>query len=157
MQHLISICGYCFLVGMFSKHNSWKDNEIVIVIFSQEILAVFRYDSYSMDRPAGGCRLLVFPLLMLLNCPPNMCPTLNPQLHKKWILPIIIKTSFVNCSLNSANQYTFKYLNNGETSKMTPLTPSVKLFTGGPNASKPVSSFTAKTMRHIRHPPPQKL
>ena len=38
-------------------------------------------------------------------------------------------------------------------SKMTTLTPSAKLFTGGPNDSKPVSSFTAKTMRHIRHPP----
>ena len=58
------------------------------VIFSQETLPVFRYDSYLMDRPADGCRFLVFPLLMLLNCPSNKCRTLNPldQLHKKWIL-----------------------------------------------------------------------
>ena len=35
---------------------------------------------------------------------------------------------------------------------MTTLTASAKSFTGGPNASKPVSSFTIKTMRHIRHP-----
>ena len=38
-------------------------------------------------------------------------------------------------------------------SKMTTLTPSVKSFTGGTNALKPVSSFTTKNMRHIRHPP----
>ena len=36
---------------------------------------------------------------------------------------------------------------------MTTLTLSAKSLTGGPNASKPVSSFTTKTMRHIRHPP----
>ena len=39
---------------------------------------------------------------------------------------------------------------------MTTLTPSAKSFTREPNASKPVSSFTTKTMMHIRHPPPQK-
>ena len=38
-------------------------------------------------------------------------------------------------------------------SKKTTLAPSAKSFTGGPNASKPVSSFTTQTMRHIRHPP----
>ena len=36
---------------------------------------------------------------------------------------------------------------------MTTLTPSAKSLTGGPNASKPVGSFTTETMRHIRHPP----
>ena len=36
---------------------------------------------------------------------------------------------------------------------MTTLTPSVKFFTGGTNASKPVSSYTTNTMRHIRHFP----
>ena len=35
---------------------------------------------------------------------------------------------------------------------MTTLTQSAKSFTGGPNALKLVSSFTAKTMGHIRHP-----
>ena len=45
---------------------------------------------------------------------------------------------------------------------MTTLTPSAKSFTGGPNASKPVDSFTTKTMRHIRHshpptPPPKSV
>ena len=35
---------------------------------------------------------------------------------------------------------------------MTTLTASAKSFTGRTNASKPVSSFTIKTMRHIRHP-----
>ena len=31
VQHLISICGYIFLVGIFDvqEHSSWKDNEIV--------------------------------------------------------------------------------------------------------------------------------
>ena len=38
-------------------------------------------------------------------------------------------------------------------SKMTTLTPIVKSFIGGSNASKPVSSYTTKTMRHIRHSP----
>ena len=62
-----------------------KIMEWFIVIFSQEILPVFRYDSYLIDRPTGGCRLLVFPLLMLFDCRPNMCHTLNPlvQQHKK--------------------------------------------------------------------------
>ena len=39
---------------------------------------------------------------------------------------------------------------------MTTLTPSAKSFTGGPNALKPVGSFTTKTMRHIWHPPHKK-
>ena len=67
-----------------------------------------------MDRPAGGCRFLDFPLLMLLNWPPNMCRTLNPldQLHKMWMIRNVLKTYLVYCSLNSANPYTFKYLNN---------------------------------------------
>ena len=52
---------------------------------------------------------------MLLNCPPNLCSTLNPldQLHKDWILRYRLKTSLVYCSLNSASPYTFKNLNNG--------------------------------------------
>ena len=37
-------------------------------------------------------------------------------------------------------------------SKMATLTPSPKSYTGRPNASKPVSSFTTD-MIHIRHPP----
>ena len=108
-----------------------------------------------MDRPASGCRSLVFPLLVLLNCPPNMCRTLNPldQLHKKCILRNVLKTSLVYCSLNSASPYTFKYLNNGGSIQNETLTPSAKSFTGGANASKPVGSFATKTMRHIRHPP----
>ena len=36
---------------------------------------------------------------------------------------------------------------------MTTLTASVKSFTEGTNASKPVSSYTTKSMRHIRHFP----
>ena len=36
-------------------------------------------------------------------------------------------------------------------SKITTLTTSVKSFTGGASASTPVSSYTTKTMRHIRH------
>ena len=44
-----------------------------------------------------------------------MCSTLNPvdQVHKKWTLGNVLKTSLVNCSLNSVSPYTFKYLNNG--------------------------------------------
>ena len=40
---------------------------------------------------------------------------------------------------------------------MTTLIPSAISFTGGPNVSKSVSSFTTKTMRHIRHPPPKNV
>ena len=44
-----------------------------------------------------------------------MSRTLNPldQLHKKWILRNVLKTTLVYCSLNSASPFTFKYLNNG--------------------------------------------
>ena len=36
---------------------------------------------------------------------------------------------------------------------MTTLIPSAKSLHRGTNASKPASSFTTKTMRHIKHPP----
>ena len=36
---------------------------------------------------------------------------------------------------------------------MRALSPSAKSFVGGPNASKPVSSFTTKNMRRTKHPP----
>ena len=101
---------------MSMKHSSWKDNEIVYChLLTQETLPVFQHDSYLMERPAGESSFLVFSLLMLLNCLPNMCRTLNPldQLHKKLILRNILKTYLVYCSLNSASPYTFKYLNNG--------------------------------------------
>ena len=106
-----------------------------------------------MDRPAGGCGFLVFPLLMLLNCPPYMCHTLNPlnQLHKKWILRIVLKISFIYCSLNSAKPYTFKHLNNGGSIQNDKTDSKCEFFKGGTNASTPASSFTAKTMRHFRH------
>ena len=39
---------------------------------------------------------------------------------------------------------------------MTTLTASANTFTRGSNVSKPVSSFTTKTMRHISHPSTQK-
>ena len=79
-----------------------------------------------------------------------MCRTLTAQ---KCILHIVLRTSFDYCSFNSANLYTLKHLNNGGSIQMTTLTPSVKYFTGGTNAPKPVSSYTTRTMRHIRHSP----
>ena len=92
---------------------------------------------------------------MLLNCLAYMCRTLNPldKLHKSGYY-----------ILNSANPYTFKHLNNGGSIQITTLTPSVIFFKGGTNASKPVSSFTTKTMRNTRYsstappppPPPRK-
>ena len=98
---------------------------------------------------------LVFPLLMLLKCPPNMCSTLNPldQLHKKWILRNVLKTSFESCSLNSASPYTLKYLNNGCLNRNDNNDSKCEIFYRRPNSSKHVSNFTTKTMRHIRHPP----
>ena len=109
-----------------------------------------------MDQPAGGCRFLN-PLLMLFNCLPYMCRTLNllDQLYKKWILRIVLKTSIIYCSLNIANPYNFKHLNNGGSIQNDNIDSKCEFFTGGTNASKPVSSFTTKTMRHISHPPPQ--
>ena len=89
-----------------------------------------------------------------------MCCTLNPlnQLHKKWISRYVLKhrwyTTHWTVQATPLSIWTTE-----APSKMTTLTPSAKSFTGEPNASKPVSSFTTKTMRHIRHlppPPPQK-
>ena len=86
----ISICGYCFLVGIsyVQKHSSWKDNEIVYCHLLTRNLASFSVQQLP-DGPTR--RWLSFPrfsLVLLLNCPPNMGRTLNllGQLHKMWIL-----------------------------------------------------------------------
>ena len=99
---------------MSRKHSSWKDNEIVYCHLLTRNLASFSVRQL-LDGPTS--RRLLFPrfsLVLLLNCPPNMCITLNPldQLHKMWILRNVLKTHLVYCSLNSASPYTFKYLNN---------------------------------------------
>ena len=69
-------------------------------------------------------------------------------MHKKWILRNILKTSAHWTVLAPTVLKTCIW-----PKEATSKTQSLKSFTGGPNASKPVSSFTAKTMRHIRHPP----
>ena len=96
-----------------------------------------------------------FSLVDAFNCPPNMCRTLNPldQLHKKWILRNVLKTSLVYCSLNSASPYTSKYLNSGGSIQNNNTDAKCEIFYRRTNALKPVSSFTTKNMRHIRHPP----
>ena len=107
-----------------------------------------------MDWPAGACRLLIFPFLMLLNFPPNMCSTLNSldQLHKKWILCFIIKHRLYTAHWIVLTPTPLSIWTMEAPSKMTTLISSAKSYTGGPNTSKPVSSFTTD-MRHIRHPP----
>ena len=141
---------------MSRKHSSWKDNEIVYCHLLTRNLASCSVRQLFDGPTHRWMSSLRFSHVDAFNLSPNMCHTLNPLdlLHIKSILRIIIKISFAYCSLNSANPYTFKYLNNGGQSKMTTLTPSAKSFTGGPNASKPVSSLITKTMGHIRHPPP---
>ena len=83
-----------------------------------------------------------------------MCYTLNPldQLHKKWILRNFLKQRLYTVHWTVLVPSPLSIWTTEAPSKMTTLTPSVKSFTGGPNASKPVSRFTTKTMRHIRHP-----
>ena len=90
---------------MSKKQTSLKDNEIVItVIYSQEIFSVFRY---GIDGPTHWWMSFTrFSPVDAFKCVTNL-------LHKKCILQIVLKTSFVYCSLNSANLYTFKHLNNG--------------------------------------------
>ena len=109
-----------------------------------------------MDRPTGGCRLLVFPLWMVFNCPPNMCHTLNPldQLHKKWILRNVLKHRLYTAHWTVLAPIPLSIWTMEDPSIMTTLTASAKSFTGGPNALKSVSSFTTQTMRHIRQPTP---
>ena len=128
---------------MSRKHSSWKDNEIVYCHPLTRNLASVSVRQLWTNPPVEVVSSF-FPLLMLLNCPPNMCSTLNPldQLHKKWILRNVLKTSLVYCSLNSARSYTLKYLNNGSSiPNYIMITPSAKSFTGGQNASKPVSHY----------------
>ena len=148
---------------MSKKRSSWKDIEIVYCHLTRN-LASFRYDSYLMDRSAGGCCFLAFPLLMLLNCPPNMCSTLNPldQMHKKWILRNVLKHLWYTAHWIVLASTPLSIWTTEAPSKMTTLTSSAKSFTGGPNSTKPVRSFTTKTMSYIRHhptppPPPQKM
>ena len=95
---------------MSKKHSSWKDNEFYCHLLTRNLASFSGWTDPPVDVVS-----LFFPLLMLLNCPPYMCRTLNPldQLYKKLILHIVLKTSIVYCSLNSANPYTFKHLNNG--------------------------------------------
>ena len=100
---------------MSKKHSSWKDNEIFYCHLLTKNL-----DSFSawqlIDGPTRRwMSFLHVSFVDAFKMSSYMCRTLNPldQLHKKWMLCIVIKTSFVYCSLNSANPYTFKHLNNG--------------------------------------------
>ena len=99
---------------MSRKHSSWKDNEIVYCHLLTRNLARFSVRQL-FDGPTR--RWMSSPQFSLVDdfkLAPNMCRTLNPldQLHKKWILGKLLKTSSVYCSLNSDSPYTFKYLNN---------------------------------------------
>ena len=141
---------------MSRKHSSYKDNVIVYCHLSTRNLASFSVRQLFDGLTHRWMSSPRFPFLKLLNCPPNMCGTLNPldQLHKKWILRIIIKkTSFVYCYWTVLTPIPLSIWTAEAPSKMTTLIPSAKSFTWGPNVSKPVSSFTID-MRHIRHQPP---
>ena len=87
-----------------------------------------------------------------------MCYTLNllDQLHKKWILRNVLKHRLYTAYWTMLAATPLSIWTTEAPSKMTASIASVKYFAGGPNASKPVSCFTTKTMRHIRHPPPPK-
>ena len=100
---------------MSRKHSSWKDNEIVYCHLLTRNLASFSVRQLLYGPTRQWLSFPRFSLVLLLNCPPNMCRTLNPldQLHKMWILRNVLKTYLVYCSLNSASPYIFKYLNNG--------------------------------------------
>ena len=100
---------------MSRKHSSCKDNEIVYCHLLTRNLASFSVRQLLDGPTRHWLSFPCFSLVLLLNCPPNMCRTLNPldQLHKMWILRNVLKTYLVYCSLKSASPYTFKYLNNG--------------------------------------------
>ena len=107
-----SICSNCFLVGISYV---LETQYIVVGKIMKKLTVTTRnlasfFGTALMSGPTGGCRFLVFPLLMLLNCPFYMCHPLTAQ---KCISHIVLRPSFVYCSLNSANIYTFKHLNNG--------------------------------------------
>ena len=141
---------------MSRKHSSWKVNEIVYCHLLTRYLASFSVWQLLDGSTRRWMSFSRFPLLMLVNYPPNMCPTLNPvnKLHKKWILRNVLKTSFYTAHWTVLDPTPLSIWTTEAPSKMTTLTPSAKSFTGGPNASKPVSSFTTTTMRHIMQPPP---
>ena len=79
-----------------------------VISLSISVLLLFRHyisHKITFGAPSSGgvlcsaCSAFIFPLLILLNCPPNMCLTLNPldQLHKKWILRNVLKTYMTIC------------------------------------------------------------
>ena len=78
---------------MSRKHSSWKDKEIVYGHLLTRNLASFSVRQLFNGPTRRWVSSPLFFLLMLLNCPPNMCCTLNPldQLHKKWILRNVLK------------------------------------------------------------------
>ena len=85
--------------------SSWKDNEIVYCHLFTRNLASFSVRQLPDELTRPWLSFPHFPLVLLLNCPPNLCPTLNPldQLHKMWILCNVLKTYLVYCSLNGAS------------------------------------------------------
>ena len=133
----------------------WKDNELVYCHLLTRNIASFSVQLIFDGPTHWWMSSPRFSLVDVLNCPPNMCCSLNPldQLHKKWTLRNVLKHRLYTARWAVLALTPLSIWTTEAPSKMTTQTASAKSFTGDPNAWKPVSSFTTKTMRHIRHPP----
>ena len=113
MHHLTSICGTCYF--MFKKHRSWKNNEIFYCHLLTRNLASFSVRQL-IDGPTR--RWMSFPCFSLddafkLSILYVLHTKSTQATAQKVDITYRLKTSFIYCSLNSANPYNFKHLNNG--------------------------------------------
>ena len=100
---------------MSRKHSSWKDNEIVYCHLFTRNLASFSERQF-FDGPT--CRGMSSPRFSLLyafklSAYHVQHTKFTRSTAQKVDIRYHYKTSFVYCSLNNVNPYTFKYLNNG--------------------------------------------
>ena len=165
MQHLISICGNCFFDGIayVQKHSSWNDNRRVYCHLLKRNLASFSIQQliHGLTR---GCRYPVFfPVDDFKLSTLNVSQTKSTR---STVQKVDITYRYINIvRILLTEQCLPLELQASEQWRLHPKwqhTPAVEPFTGGTNASKPVSGLTTKTMSHIRHsptptpPPPQK-
>ena len=102
---------------MSKKHSSWKNNEIMYCHLLTRNLSSFSVWQLIDGPTPGGCRFLVYPLLMLLKLSALYVfhTKSTRSTAQKVDTTYLLKTSFVSCLLNGAtcNPYNFKHLNNG--------------------------------------------
>ena len=142
---------------MSKKHSSLKDNEIV---YCHLLKKNARFSAWQLiDRPIHWWML--FPRFSFVDA--FKLSALHVSHTKStWSsaqkVDITYSSNTAHCTVLTPTPLSIWTME--APPKMTTLTPSVNLFKGETNASKPVSTFTTKTMRHISHsstpPPPNK-